>query len=570
MALSIGCAIIGVAGGIVPYFGVYKIVQLFITKEPTLSSILFWVGISLMGYMIKVVFHGISTTLAHVSAYEILESMRLEIAEKLMKAPLGTVQKYSVGELKNTIVDRVETIELPLAHIIPEGISNSLLPLAVFVYLLFIDWRMAFVSLLTIPIAAIPFIYITRSFNKQYADYMEASNHVNSVIVEYIEGIEVIKTFSQSSSSYEKFEKAIQSFKGYTLNWFQSTWKPMNFSTAVLPSTLLGTVPIGMYLYYSGLLTPVDLTMCFILSLGIVGPLMNFTLFVNNAKTIEFAVLEVQQFLQLEQLEDTTEYAHLQNYDVHLTNVSFSYEEASEKNILTNFSLHLPENNFIALVGASGSGKSTIAKLIARFWDVSEGEITIGTVPIKKIPLNQLAEMVSFVTQDNFLFNATLLENIRLGDPEATDEQVINAAKAACCHEFIEKLDNGYHSVAGEVGSKLSGGEKQRIAIARVLLKNAPIVILDEATAFTDPENEEKLQQSIEVLTKGKTVIVIAHRLSTIQHADKIIVLNKGKVEQAGTHEQLLRTCELYQLMWKAHIGAKDWAVSMLRKEVLQ
>lgn len=573
LTLSAACAIVSVAGGIVPYFGVYQLIHLFIAQEVLLRDIAVWAGVCLGGYGVKILFHAVSTTLAHQSAYQILESMRVRIAERLMKAPLGTVRNQSAGKLKNVIIDRVETIELPLAHLIPEGISNLLLPIGVFTYFLYIDWRMAFAALLTVPIAAIAFAYLMRSFNKQYASYMESSNHVNSVIVEYVEGIEVIKTFNQSSASYEKFEQAVQAFKDYTLGWFRHTWKLMSFANAVLPSTLLGTVPVGMILYRSGALSPSELAICLILSLGIVGPLTSFTLFVNNAKAIEYAVKEVDEFLQLEELENASEQVRFNQYGVKFADVSFSYDTPSQdaaplgNKALNSINLTVPEGSFTALVGPSGSGKSTIAKLLARFWDVAEGEISIGNVPLKQIPLDQLANTVSFVQQDNFLFDCSLMDNIRLGDPTATDEAVIAAAKAACCHDFIVRLEHGYHSLAGEVGSRLSGGEKQRVAIARAMLKNAPVVVLDEATAFTDPENEEKLQKSIAALTKGKSLLVIAHRLSTIQHADQIIVLNGGQIESTGSHRELLETSELYRRMWESHIGAKAWSASSGAKE---
>ncbi len=474
-----------------------------------------------------------------------------------------------VGKLKNVIVDRVETIELPLAHLIPEGISNLLLPIGVFIYIIMIDWRMALAALITVPIAVVAYAFMMKTFNKQYADYMESSNYVNSVVVEYVEGIEVIKAFNRSSSSYEKFEKAVQSFKTYTLNWFESTWKLMNFGGSVLPSTLLGTMPIGMYLYINGSLSPADLTMCLILSLGIVAPLTSFTVFVNEIKAIEYAVKDAYEFLNLKELENSLEPVTLHQYDIELKNVSFSYDtdkndnlNSEENDVLNNINLKLPQGNFTALVGPSGGGKSTVARLIARFWDVSSGEVKIGGINIKKIPLSQLADTVSCVTQDNFLFNCSIMENIRLGNPKASDKEVINAAKAACCDEFIQNLDKGYDTNAGEAGGKLSGGEKQRIAIARAILKNAPSVIMDEATAFTDPENEDKLQKSIGALTKGKTLLVIAHRLSTIKNADKIIVMKKGCIINTGTHDELLKECELYKGMWEAHIGAKKWAAN--------
>ncbi|MCS4473906.1 ABC transporter ATP-binding protein/permease [Clostridium botulinum] len=577
MIISVLCAIISVIGGLLPYVGVYQIIILFFNGRQTVKRILFWSVICLAGYVVKLVFYAISTTLAHFSAYTILENMRLKIANRLMKAPLGTVLNQPIGKIKNIIVDRVETIELPLAHMIPEGISNLLLPIGVFIYIIMIDWRMALASMITIPIAIIAYGFMMKTFSKQYKNYMESSNYVNSVIVEYVEGIEVIKAFNRSSSSYEKFEKSVEDFKVYTLNWFKSTWKLMNFGGAVLPSTLLGTMPIGMYLYINGSLTPADLTMCLILSLGIVAPLTSFTVFINDAKAIEFAVKDAYEFLNLKELENPLEPVNICRYDIELKDVFFSYNTYEDDNlnrennyVLNNINLKLPEGKFTALVGPSGGGKSTVARLITRFWDVSKGKIKIGGTNIKKFPLSQLADTVSFVTQDNFLFNYSIMENIRLGNPGASDEEVINAAKKACCHEFIKNLDNGYNTNAGEAGGKLSGGEKQRIAIARAILKNAPIIIMDEATAFTDPENEDKLQKSIAALTKGKTLLVIAHRLSTIRNADLIIVMEKGCILNTGTHEELLKECQLYKDMWQAHIGARKWAANSEKGGVKQ
>lgn len=558
--LSVLCAIVSVAAGLVPYWSVYQIISLFISGTPVMAVVWKWCLIGLGAYTLRFIFYGISTSLSHISAYTILENIRLSLAERLMKAPLGTVLSESVGKLKSVMVDRVETIELPLAHMIPECISNLLLPVAVFAFLVCIDWRMALAMLITVPIAFIAFAVMMKNFNKLYADYMESNNYVNGVIVEYVEGIEVIKAFNQSTSSYEKFAKAVESFRDYTLNWYQSTWKLMNFISAVLPSTFLGTLPIGMLLYLQGTLTPQDLVMCLILSLGIVGPLMNFTIYVNETKTMEYAVHDVDKLLNVKELPDEKETVELKDYNIELRNVSFRYDEYNGKQVLSHIALKIPEGKFTALVGPSGGGKSTIARLIARFWDVNDGEIVIGGCDIRKLPLSQLADVVSFVTQDNFLFNCSIRENIRLGNPKASDDEVYAAAKAACCEEFIQKLEHGYDTSAGDAGNRLSGGEKQRISIARMILKNSPVVILDEATAFTDQENEEKIQQSIATLTKGKTLLVIAHRLSTIKNADQIIVLKDGKVENNGTHQELLNQDTLYRNMWEAHIGAQNWS----------
>ena len=558
--LSVLCAIISVIAGLVPYLSVYQIITQFIGGAPIMETVWMWCWIGLGAYALRFVFYGISTTLSHISAYTILENIRLSLAQRLMKAPLGTVLGESVGKLKNVLVDRVETIELPLAHMIPECISNLLLPIAVFIYLVCVDWRMALSMLITVPIAFVAYAMMMKNFNQQYADYMESNNYVNGVIVEYVEGIEVIKAFNQSSTSYEKFAHAVESFKDYTLKWYQSTWKLMNFGSAVLPSTFLGTLPVGLLLYYNGTLTPQDLVICLILSLGIVGPLMNFTTYVNEMKTVEYAVHDVDKLLSVSELPDEKTDVRLTHYDIHLQEVAFSYDQTQENNVLSHISLDIPEGKFTALVGPSGGGKSTIARLIARFWDVSDGSITIGGTDIRKIPLSQLADTVSFVTQDNFLFNCSIKENIRLGNPQASDEEVFAAAKAACCDEFILNLEHGYDTMAGDAGNRLSGGEKQRISIARMILKNSPIVILDEATAFTDQENEEKIRRSIAALTKGKTLLVIAHRLSTIKNADQIIVLKEGEVRASGTHQELLAENSLYRDMWNAHIGAKNWS----------
>ena len=567
MALSVFCAILSVAGGFIPFWAVYEILLAFINQNVTLNGILIWCLVGAAGYLLRVACHGISTILAHISAYTILEGIRLKIADRLMKAPLGEVMGRRIGYLKNIIMDKVEDLEPPLAHMIPELTSNLLLPVAIFIWMLVIDWRMGLAVLIAPVLAMIPMFFLMRNYNSQYAAYMEANNHVNSIIIEYVEGIEVVKAFNQSTSSYEKFVNAVQSFKEFTLAWFKSTWKTMNLMMAIMPTTLLGVLPVGLLLVQNGSISPAELAMGIILSLSIVGPLMKATTFINEAKSMEYAVEAANELLNLPVLPDSGKIVSIPHNDIALKHVTFSYDGSEQNEVLHDVNLELPEGSFTALVGPSGGGKSTIARLIARFWDVTGGSITIGGKNVKELSIRQLSELVSFVTQDNFLFNCSLKENIRLGNPNATDEEVYAAAKAACCDEFIVRLDKGYDTPAGDAGKRLSGGEKQRIAIARAILKNAPIVILDEATAFTDPQNEDKIQKSIMALSKGKTFLVIAHRLSTIQNADQIVVLKKGRIVDCGKQEELLKRCPLYADMWKAHIGAKNWSVSE-KKEV--
>ena len=397
--------------------------------------------------------------------------------------------------------------------------------------------------------------------------YMEANAHVNSMIVEYVEGIQVVKAFSQGERSYQKFAQAVASFRDFTMGWFRCTWASMNLCLSILPTTLLGTLPAGVALYQAGILDPAQVTLCLMLALGIVSPLMSATAFINSMKSMQFAVKDTRELLNLPQLAQAEQNVHLEGSSIQMRDVSFSYGGTEGKEVLRHLNLTIPQGKFTALVGPSGGGKSTIARLTARFWDVTGGSITLGGQDIRKLPLKQLSQSISFVTQDNFLFDCSLKENIRLGRPGASDEEVLAAAQAAQCEEFIGRLEHGWDTTAGDAGKQLSGGERQRIAIARAILKDAPIVILDEATAFTDPENEDKIQRSIMALSRGKTLLVIAHRLSTIQNADQIVVLEKGSVADCGTQEELLGRCPLYQTLWTAHVGARNWAVTSGKKE---
>ena len=403
---------------------------------------------------------------------------------------------------------------------------------------------------------------------KNFDTYNESNAYMNSTIVEYIEGIEVIKAFGRAGVSYEKYAKAITDYRAFVIRWMSSTWITMKLAFALFPSTLIGTLPVSLLLASREIITAPQAALAVMLSMSMVGSLAKLEVFSENLRQVKMTVEELQEFLNMPVLPEASEKVLLKDTGITLENVHFSYSGNQENEVLRGIDLQIPQGSFTALVGPSGGGKSTVTKLISRFWDVTEGTISIGGNDIKNMPLSQLTENISFVTQDNFLFQCSLLENIRLGNPKATDEEVRKAARAAMCEEFILKLPQSYDTPAGEAGKRLSGGEKQRIAIARMLLKDAPIIILDEATAFTDPENEDKIQQSIAALTKGKTLLVIAHRLSTIKQADNIVVLQNGQIVAQGQQEELLKKCKLYRDMWEAHIGAKEWAVSGSNKEV--
>ena len=562
LAVSTCLSVVSVLAGLLPYFCIYRIIEHFISGTVTMNLIFTWSCLALAAYVVKVLFFGLSTGLSHYAAYHILEGLRLRVADRLLHAPLGEAAAHSIGEIKNIMVDKIENIEPPLAHMIPEGTGHIALPVLSIVLLAVIDWRIALASLITLPFSMICMMLTFQISGRNFEKYNESNAVMNSTIVEYVEGIEVIKAFGRSGASYEKFAKAITDYKVFVVKWLSSTWVTFKLAFALFPSTLLGTLPVSLFLASSGQITSAQAELSVMLSMSMVTSLGQIEVFMNSIKEVQLTVEELQTYLEMPELPEPEKPAALRDYSVELKKVHFSYSKDSG-DVLRGIDLRLPAGSFTALVGPSGGGKSTVARLIARFWDVTEGEILVGGVKITDMPLSQLSDTVSFVTQDNFLFRCSLKENIRLGNPAASDSEVYAAARAAQCDEFIRKLPQGYDTPAGEAGKRLSGGEKQRIAIARMILKNAPVVIMDEATAFTDPENEDKIQRSISALTKGKTLLVIAHRLSTIRNADNIVVLKNGRIEAQGKQEELLETCPLYRKMWEAHIGAKDWAVSV-------
>lgn len=546
LILSVLLSIFSVMLGLLPFYCMYEIICLFVAGTATKAAVIKWCLLALGIYAGKIVTFSLSTGTSHSMAYHILEGLRLRLADRFLHAPLGNVQNRSIGEIKNMVVDKIENLEPPLAHMIPEGAGHIVLPVVSILALAVLDWRLALASLVTFPISFLCMGLTFQISGENFKKFDQSSNYMNSTIVEYIEGIEVIKAFGRAGVSYEKYAGAIHNFCTFVVKWLSSTFVTMKLSFALFPSTLIGTLPVALALANNGTISAPQAALAVMLSISMVGSLAKLEVFSENMRQVKCTVESLEEFLEMPELPEPEQRAELNGTDVVLQDVHFSYTGEQAEEVLHGINLALPAGSFTALVGPSGGGKSTVAKLIARFWDVTAGSITIGGVPIQEMPLSQLSELVSFVTQDNFLFRCSLLENIRLGNPNASDEAVKAAARAAQCEEFIQKLPQGYDTPAGEAGKRLSGGEKQRIAIARMMLKNAPIVILDEATAFTDPENENKIQQSIAALTKGKTLLVIAHRLSTIKDADHIVVLKNGAILAEGNQEELLAGCPLY------------------------
>lgn len=567
LVLSVFLSVISITAGLVPYYCFYRVICLFLGGEASASGIWKWSILALAAYVGKVLCFGLSTIASHYAAYHILEGLRNRVADRFLHAPLGEVAKHSIGEIKGIMVDKIEDIEPPLAHLVPEGSGHIVLPLVSMTALAAIDWRLFLASLATFPLSIICMGLTFKISGKNYNTYNESLSRMNSNIVEYVEGIEVIKAFGRTGESYGKFSSAILNYRTFVVKWLSSTWVPMKLAFALFPSTLLGVLPVALLLGAGGTITAAQAALAVMLSMSMVGSLAKLEVFSNEIKKVQMTVEELQEYLEMPELPEKGQDVKLKGYDVELKSVRFSYDEDE---VLHGISLKMPQGSFTALVGPSGGGKSTVARLVSRFYDVSSGSISIGGVDIRDMPLAQLSGIVSFVAQDNFLFRCSIKENIRMGNPNAGDEQVIAAARAAQCEDFIKKLPDGYDTSAGEAGKRLSGGEKQRIAIARMMLKDSPVVILDEATAFTDPENEDKIQKSIRELAKGKTLLVIAHRLSTIKNADNIVVLENGGLLAQGRQEELLESCPLYQKMWESHIGAKNWSVRKHGKEAAE
>ena len=555
LTASVLLAILGSACGVVPYLAVTQIIIRLLSQNYELPSVGFLALLALFGYLGGTWLNTASTMLSHRSAFTILKNIRMELTAKLSRVPMGTILDMPSGKFKTLLVDTVEKLELPLAHMIPELTANILIPVLMLLYMLVLDWRLALISLITIPIGLFCYMGMMKDYEKRYSRVLTAGKNMDAAIVEYIGGIEVIKAFNQSSSSYGKYADAVKENEAAKAAWFKQTNGFYVAGISIMPSCLLGVLPLGAWLFQGGSLAAPVFIACIILALGLVKPLIQALQYTDSLAMVDSTVQEIAGMLEEKEMKRPLKPVPLENSNISFREVSFGY---GDNEVLHQISFDAAPCGMTAIVGLSGSGKSTIARLIASFWEADSGEVQIGGVDVRRLPLNQVMDIVSYVSQDNFLFHLSIKENIRMGRPDASDEEITTAAKQASCHDFITALPQGYDTLAGEGGSNLSGGERQRIAIARAILKNSPVVILDEATAFADAENEAIIQASINELVQGKALIVIAHRLSTITAADKILVMNNGRVEAEGTHDALLKGCPLYRGLWEAHISAKD------------
>ena len=541
--------------GIVPYYFVARIVRLLLDGSTDKTAyianciIIFalWLGNSL--------FHALSTANSHLATFHTLAVIRKKALDKLAKMPLGNVISQPSGALKSTIVERIDSIETTLAHILPEFTTGIGAPIIVLIYIFTISWKLGFAALITVPLGVVCYALMMFGYEENYSRTVRATKALNGVTTEYINGIEVIKVFGKAQSSYEKFAEAAKESAASFVDWMRKCNVYMTFAMCIMPATMLSVLPIGGIMTIHGTVSTADFITVIILTVGLIEPLLGVMSYSDDIAQMDTIVGEVRNIIDAPEMvrpENPTK--QFSGGDIVLENVHFGYDD---KEILHGVYMTIHQGEFIALVGPSGSGKSTIARLIASLWDVSGGSISLGGVNIKDVSLDDYNDRVSYVSQDNFLFDLSVRENIRLGRQNASDSEV-EEAKQCGCHDFIMQLENGYDTVVGTSGGHLSGGERQRIAIARAMLKNADIIILDEATAYTDPENEALIQRSVAKLVQGKTLIVIAHRLSTVRNADCIYVINNGEIEESGTHDELLKNGNLYSSMWTAHLSAKD------------
>lgn len=555
LAASVLFAVLGAACGIVPYGAASDIIVRICSDDFTLWPIGADALVALVGYLGSVWLSTVSTMISHKSAYTVLRNVRMALVGKLSRMPLGMVTGRPSGTFKTLIMDTVEKLELPLAHMIPELTANLLIPVFMLGYLFSLDWRIALISLITIPIGIGCYFGMLKDYEARYARVLAANKNMDAAVVEYIGGIKVIKTFNQNAASYDTYANAVDESEAAKATWFKQTNGFYVAGIAIMPACLLGVLPLGAYLYATGGIEVATLITCIILALGLVKPLIQALRYTDSLAMVNSTVNEVAALLDAEEMNRPEDPVMLDDYRISFDRVRFGY---GEKEVLHGVTFDAAPKGITALVGPSGSGKSTIARLIASFWEADEGAVRIGGVDVRQIPLNQAMDTISYVTQDNYLFNVSIRDNIRMGKPDATDEEVEAAAAKARCHDFILELPDGYDTLAGDAGGRLSGGERQRVAIARAILKDAPIVLLDEATAFTDPENEVAIQQSISQLVEDKILIVIAHHLSTIVDANTIVVVDQGKVSAQGTHEELLGTSTLYRDLWEAQRDTDD------------
>lgn len=560
---SIAVMLLGVVMSVLPYFFIYRLIAPPLTGEMADpgQSLLWAAAIALCGVLYALLYvKGLS--LSHRAAYNTLRNLRVFLQGRLERQPLGVIKEKGTGTLKKMFTDDIDSIELLLAHALPEGLANVAVPVFVFIAMFFVDWKLALLSLGSLPLGLAAMGAMYQAGTSKVGDYYASAQKMNNTIVEYINGMEVVKVFNRDGDSYRLFEQDVRGYRDFTLAWYKVCWPWMALYNSILPCVALFTLPAGAFLVLKGYSTLPDLALVLCMSFGTGAPLLRALSFLAAMPQVSYKIHALEQLMSAPPLVQTEAPFSGKGHTVTFDQVHFTYRE---EEVLHGISLTVPEGSLTALVGESGSGKSTLAKLLVHYYDVTGGAVRLGGQDLRDMSLQALNDQISYVSQEQFLFNTSLLENIRTGRLTATDEEVMEAARKAQCMEFLDRLPEGIHTMAGDGGKQISGGERQRICLARAILKDAPVIVLDETTAFMDPENEEKMNAAIAEVLRGdspKTVIVIAHRLHSIVNADQICVLDKGSLAEAGTHEELLQRCPRYQKLWQAAQGSVRWGIN--------
>ena len=551
--------IIGIIANVMPYFFLYQIIAPLTRGEGISASFL---GIRVLLVAVCEIVYSFAymqgLAYSHISAYNTLKNIRISLQRKLEKQPLGNIQELGTGRIKKVFTDDIDQIELLLAHAIPEGIANTVIPALIILLMFVMDWRLGLLSLVPLVVGMFAMGMMMKSGMEKMNDYYESAAKMNNTIIEYVNGMEVVKVFNKDGDSYKRFGEVVRNYRDFTLAWYKVCWPWMAIYSSVLPCLVLLMLPIGSMMVLGGTVALDKLVLVLCMSFAVGPSVLKALNFAGKFPQLDYKITELEKLMEHPPLKEGEAGFCGKNYDIVFDDVRFGYDD---KEVLHGVSLSLKQGTTTALVGESGSGKSTLAKLLVHYYDLNSGNIKIGGQDITDMSLEALNDQVAFVSQEQFLFNTSLYENIRIGKPDATREEVLDAARRAQCNEFLERFPNGIETQAGDGGKQLSGGERQRISLARAILKNAPVIVLDEATAFMDPENEEKMNAALDEIVKDKTVLVIAHRLSTIKNAEKICVMKDGVCIAADNHENLTKICPEYRKLWEASVSASTWRI---------
>ena len=576
---------LGIIANVVPYLFLYQlIVPLTQGNLPDFKFVAIRVGAIFICLTLYAILYSRGLACSHISAYNTLKNIRIALKNRLENQPLGNIKELGTGQIKRVFTDDIDQIEILLAHAIPEGIANLTVPVVVILAMFFVDWRLTLLTLAVLPFGAVGMAMMMKAGTALMGDYYESAKKMNNTIIEYVNGMEAIKVFNKDGDSFRRFGDAVRGYRDFTLAWYKVCWPWMAVYNSTLPCLALFTLPFGGLMVLSGKLALSQLVLVLCMSFAVGPAILRALSFGGKIPQLNYKIAELEKLMNGEAIKQGSRDFEGKNYDIEFKDVRFSYKKgevspslqpASQSSsspsprgeapktpeVLHGVNLTLKQGTTTALIGESGSGKSTLAKLLVHFYDLDSGSIKIGGQDITDMSIESLNNQISYVAQEQFLFNTSLYENILIGRPDATREEVLDAAHRAQCDEFLARFPKGIDTMAGDSGKQLSGGERQRISLARAILKNAPVIVLDEATAFMDPENEEKMNAAIAEIVKDKTVIVIAHRLTSIKNADKICVLKAGNVIAQGSHEELSKSCEEYQKLWKASTQAAEWKI---------